>query len=654
MNSKVSAKNSYMKVIRSAYLGVFLLNAGTFAAVLFFIVAYNRLTGGALALISGRQLVFVFVVVLAVLWLTLSVVSRRMETVLLQRRQRVHKSNLILRQRVKARTSEYKKISRKLQESLHVKSEFLATMSHEIRTPMNGVLGMSQLLAETNLSERQQRYVSVINASGKSLLDVLNNVLDFSKIEAGKMELENIPFDLQSLVDECMSVFSLKAQERKVNLYGGLDASAPRVCRGDPTRLRQVIMNLLSNAVKFTFDGNVSLQVALPDSELLASKKVKLHFLVKDEGIGIEPKQQKKLFKAFSQSNPSTARKFGGTGLGLVISKQLLLLMGGDIKVESEFGKGSTFTVELELGVVSEKDSLTYHPAEKNLVNVTALIVESPDAAKVYSEQLRYWGVEVYTATSRAQAIETLESISHADAVQVITAASLVDGNGIELVSDLESRFPDKKIQAMVLAPISGQDSDTPPSGIFKILERPLTSSVLHNAITQAGDSYSFPDQGLLVQPNRSDFGEIRALIAEDNQINQMVITGILKKFNIEPVVVEDGAEAVDKVVSNTGEFDLILMDCEMPVMDGWEAAERIRATETSYDIDTPVKIVALSAHVIAEPKARALASGMDHFVAKPVNIDSVEEILHEYFPRHHGSANNEVLLEQVSRLGEN
>jgi signal transduction histidine kinase/DNA-binding response OmpR family regulator len=602
-------------------------------AVMIAFFAYNVDVESSTYTFSGDDLVFVALLAIAGLWVISAAVFLRLEKVLLSQADQIHESNEELRQRVQARTTDLEKASADLKKSLQAKSEFLATMSHEIRTPMNGVLGMSQLLVETNLSERQRRYVSIINASGKSLLEVLNNVLDFSKIEAGKMEVENIPFDLQSLVDECLGIFSLKAQERKVNLYGGLSPETPRILNGDPTRLRQVLVNLISNAVKFTFDGDVSLQVAVCQEEVLALNRIKLHFLVKDEGIGIDDAQQQKLFKAFSQSNSSTSRKFGGTGLGLVISRQLLHLMGGDIKVTSEEGEGSVFCIELELSVLAEQESATYRLAESSLKGITVLVVESPNAAKLYSQQLRHWGATVYSASSRMEAIERINLIDKDHIIQVLAAISLVDGSGLDLAEDLEKQFPGRKFQIMIIAPITSDCIEVPPPGIHKIIERPVTSSVLHQSVTRASETQPSSYSNPVSLPFRHDFGDIKALVAEDNKINQLVINGILKKFNITPTIVEDGADAVSAIKSGS-EFDLILMDCEMPVMDGWEAAEVIRAREASQKVSIPIKIVALSAHVIEDPKKRAIASGMDRFVSKPVNIDSVGEILHEYFPR--------------------
>ena len=626
--------NSLLKTLHQAHLSVLLGFSLAIIAAMTAYFTYSADVESPTGTFNAADLIFITLVAIAGQWVISVVVIQRLKKVLLNHTEKIHDSNADLRLSVNARTTDLEQATADLQKSLQAKSEFLATMSHEIRTPMNGVLGMSQLLVETNLSERQRRYVSIINASGKALLELLNNVLDFSKIEAGKMELENIPFDLQSLVDECLDIFSLKAHERKVNLYGGLSPETPRVLYGDPTRLRQVLVNLISNSVKFTFDGDVSVQVAVCQGEILALNRIKLQFLVKDEGIGMDEQQQKKLFKAFSQSNSSTTRKFGGTGLGLVISRQILRLMGGDIKVESQLGEGSVFGIELELSVLAEKARAIYRVAETSLKGIAALVVESPSAARLYSQQLSHWGAGVYSASSRSEAVEKIKLIPENQVIQILTAATLVDGSGLDLAEDVERQFPNREFQIMVIAPITTDCIDSPPPGIHKILERPVTSSALHQAVIRASLAQPLSYSTAVLSPERQDFGDIRALVAEDNKINQLVINGILKKFNITPIIVEDGADAVSKVQAGGDGFDLILMDCEMPVMDGWEAAEMIRAREMNKKVLTPVKIIALSAHVIEDPKKRAIASGMDCFVSKPVNIDSVGEILHEYFPR--------------------
>jgi signal transduction histidine kinase/CheY-like chemotaxis protein len=631
----------YTKALSAARVRVVLIGAAVFMAALAFTVSLNVLGGKSISQLSLIQVVCIFGLALVACWIALDLALKKVVTSLTSKQVVIRDINKSTKDKVKQRTSELESNSQDLEQTLRIKSEFLATMSHEIRTPMNGVLGMCQLLAETDLTERQHRYLSIVNASGKSLLDLLNNVLDFSKIEAGKMQVESIPFDLESLVDECLSVFSLKALEKKVNLYGGLAADVPRVCCGDPTRIRQILMNLLSNAVKFTFNGDVSLRVFVASKISERPDASVLRFEVKDQGIGITESQQRSLFSAFAQTDVATARKYGGTGLGLVISKELLKLMGGSIAVASKLKEGSTFVAELELASLSAEDASGYRRAETPLTEVCALVVETPGAREQIKAQLEFWGASVFTASTAEDALKVFRSSGGQGINQIISGATLPDGNGVELIYELARQFPQQDFQGMVIMPIS-LESIRPPDGIFKLLERPVTSSELYDMVALAAQTPPAKPVFASEKLKRSSFADVRALIAEDNQVNQMVITGILKKFNISAVIVEDGADAVKALSEQDEGFDLVLMDCEMPIMDGWEATKQIRQIEQANCVATPVRIVALSAHVIGEPKRKALAAGMDRFVAKPVNIDSVEDMLHEYFPRTAHPAHSE------------
>ncbi len=633
MDSNTRILNFYTKALRAVQCRMVSTSVAAFAVMLVCVLGFNAFKGGSINQLSLAQVATLFCLSMAAGWIAFDGLSKRIINRLNGRQEFRRGRHESVIEKAKQRTIELESSSLELEQSLRFKSEFLATMSHEIRTPMNGVLGMCQLISETDLTERQRRYVSIANASGKSLLDLLNNVLDFSKIEAGKMTLENIPFDLESLVDDCLSVFALKALEKKVNLYGGLASDVPRVCCGDPTRIRQVLMNLLSNAVKFTFDGDVELRVSKVGPLFENPARVMLHIEIEDHGIGMSELQQQNLFSAFSQTDVSTTRKYGGTGLGLTISKELLTLMDGTISVRSEKQKGSTFLISLELGILKAEDAVFYSKPEKPLPRVRVLVVESPGPAQRLSAQLEFWGASVTTANSVADAFQVMQSSAGDRINQIITGTILSDGNGVELISEIVAMFPDREFHPIVIMPISLEDIE-PPEGVFKLLERPVKSCELYDAVSVATITPKVAVVPSEKRPRRDSFGEIRTLIAEDNLVNQIVITGILKKFNISPVIVEDGAQAIKTIDGEVETFDLVIMDCEMPVMDGWEATEQIRRIEQLKSVEKPVKIVALSAHVIAEPQDKALASGMDRFIAKPIDIDSVEQILHEYFPR--------------------
>ncbi|NKB34131.1 MAG: response regulator [Pseudomonadales bacterium] len=624
---------SISKITRLVLRSVLKRFAVVLVLLLAFQLATNLVLGRNIAEVSWwQQFLFVAIASTAMLFIVHNVLKRLQELIAVKQSKLIH-SKQLLEQRVNERTAELKATSKELAKSLQVKSEFLATMSHEIRTPMNGVLGMAQLLSETELNEKQQRYVGIVNSSGNSLLGVLNNILDFSKIEAGKMEVENIPFNLESLVDESLGVFSLKALEKRVKLVGGLAHDVPRVYRGDPTRLRQIMMNLLANAIKFTFNGEVSLYVSLQEAKN-GKGKTGLLIEVKDNGIGISEEQCEKFFKAFSQTDVATARKYGGTGLGLVICKNLVNLMNGEIGVNSELGDGATFWVDIAIDSVPMEEAKTYLGSVQSIESAGVLLIESDEmAAHILQEQLSHFGLKVYFAATVAEAVEQLRS--GIDVRMVLSAEKLSDGSGVELAELVNDEFSDKPIRFFLMAPICIENSTMTPPGVYKVLERPISSGLLYSSL-QSAVSEGLPKvrKSQKIAADREDFADVKALIAEDNEVNQMVISAILKKFKIKPVIVENGADALEKIDSGKGSFDLILMDCEMPSMDGWEATERIREFEQRNNTEKPVKIVALSAHVISEPRNRALESGMDKFVAKPVDISSVEELLHEYFPR--------------------
>jgi len=375
------------------------------------------------------------------------------------------------------------------------KSEFLAKMSHEIRTPMNGVLGMAELLKETPLRNDQSNYVRTIYNSGQALLAIINDILDFSKIESGNLVLESVEFDLAELVDDCVSVFSLRSREQNVPLQASIDSLVPVRVKGDPTRLRQVIINLLGNAFKFTERGEVQLHVTLDAQDDIWNR---VRFAITDSGIGISPDQQARLFRSFSQADASTTRKYGGTGLGLAICKELVEYMGGEIGVDSRLGHGSTFwfTVVLET------------------------VVKQPVARK--------------TEVSEA---------AHSNA----------------------------------------------------------------------------------------DLGKLRVLVVEDNNVNQLVILGMLKRLGIMPDIASNGLEGVEQVKAAAEPYDVILMDCEMPLMDGYTATERIREYEQGSGHRT--SIIALTAHAMSEHLARSQAVGMDEHVAKPVSLEVLREVLERALP---------------------
>jgi two-component system, sensor histidine kinase and response regulator len=563
-------------------------------------------------------------------WLMVAMFLGFLGCYLLERSSRI---NFLMTEKLQKEALERKKAKQAAEDATKAKSEFLANMSHEIRTPMNAVIGMAHLALKTDLTPKQLDYLNKIQSSANSLLGIINDILDYSKIEAGKLDMEAVEFDLSKTLDNVANVITVKAKEKEnLEVLFNLDTKVPNFLVGDPLRLNQILVNLGNNAIKFTEQGEIVLTTKIIEK---SNDKVTLQFSMRDTGIGMSEQQQAKLFQAFSQADTSTTRKYGGTGLGLTICKRLVNMMGGEIGVESESGEGTSFSFTVNFGLGKDTVERSFVPVP-DLKHLKVLVVDDNATSRnILQDILESFSFEVYLSASGQEAIEEIERADKDEPFRLVVMDWKMPGmDGLEASNRIKTHKELNNIPSIILVTAYGKEGlmrQADKIGLNGFLLKPVSSSMLFDSVMHAMGKGK-KDQSVISREKDKQPEEFKAiagakvLLVEDNEINQQVAQEILQGAGLIVTVVNDGQEGVNAAMQHP--YDVILMDIQMPVMDGYTASREIRNLKSEI---RNVPIIAMTAHAMAGDENKSLEAGMNGHVTKPIDPDQLFSTLQKW-----------------------